>query len=47
MSENTNQKDPKMANDAQLKARLPKPPSKQSEAPGNAGNSDASKKPAQ
>lgn len=47
MSENTSQKDPKMANDAQLKARLPKPPSRQSGAPGNAGNSEAAKKPAQ
>ena len=47
MSENTSQKDPKMANDAQLKARLPKPPSRQSDAPSNAGNSDAPKKPAQ
>lgn len=47
MSENTSQKDPKMANDAQLKARLPKPPSRQSGAPGNTGNSDAPKKPAQ
>lgn len=47
MSENTSQEAPNMANDAQLKARLPKPPSRQNGAPGNTGNSDASKKPAQ
>lgn len=47
MSEKANQNAPKMANDAQLKARLPKPPSRQSDAPDNTGNSDAAKKPAQ
>lgn len=47
MSENTSQESPKMANDAQLNARLPKPPSRQSGTPSNTGNSEAAKKPAQ